>query len=289
MNIRNFALSFYGNAMNGVHIQKIEYPREARELHSHFYYQIYYVERGELTHYVESYSTKLLAGDVFIIPPGVVHKIANNDEVSFYSLSFMPEIVDEIYHTAEFAASFLQKMATETIIRPKITAPPSEQLRIKRIIEDIFFEFEHQFSAAAESIKHYIAILVTLLARIYIDSADESLHTDDKSKSHLILYCMDYIKLNYFKKITLNDILRISTMSKSEFCKNFRKMAGYTFNEYLNQIRIRKACELIKNDNKISTICLFCGYEDSSTFYRNFVKIMGVSPAKYKKLNKSKT
>ena len=80
-------------------------------------------------------------------------------------------------------------------------------------------------------------------------------------------------------------MLRLSTMSRSEFCKRFREIAGHTFNEYLNKCRIERACEMIKRGNKISTVYSFCGYEDNSTFYRNFVKIIGVSPSKYKTAN----
>ena len=284
MNIRNFALSFYGNAVNGIHIQKIDKPREAKELHTHAYYQIYYVEKGALTHFVEDRSSKLIAGDVFIIPPDVIHKIDDNEGVCFYSLSFMPELINEFSHTASFAAAFLQRIVKDTV-RPKITVPPDEQLRIRQIIENIFFEFDNGLLAAGETVKLYIALLLTVFARIYVSNQDERLLSDNKDKNYLILYCIDYIKLNFFKKITLRDMLSLSTMSRSEFCKRFREIAGHTFNEYLNKCRVERACDLIRRGNKISTVYSFCGYEDNSTFYRNFVKIMGVSPSKYKTEN----
>jgi len=286
LNIRNFVLSYYGNDIDGIHIQKIDKPKEAKELHTHPYYQIYYVEKGTLTHCADNCSSQLLAGDVFIIPPGTVHKIMNNDDVTFYSLSFMPEFIDELSRTANFASAFLQSVAAEACVYTKITVPTKEQLRIKRIIEEIYFEFEKRSLAATETVKLYTAILITLFARIVSGKSNDSPLTESKNKKHLILYCIDYIKLNYFNKLTLHDMLRISTMSRSEFCTLFRQMTGYTFHEYLNTCRIRKACELIKGGNKISSICSFCGYEDSSTFYRNFVKIIGVSPAKYKSSNK---
>lgn len=285
MNIRNFALSFYGNAVDGIHIQKIEEPKEARELHTHAYYQIYYIEKGSLTHYVDGRSSSLLAGDVFIIPPDTVHRIDAADGTSFYSLSFMPKLTDELAHTASFAAAFLQRIVKEAV-RPKITVPPEEQLRIKEIIENIFYEFDNSLFASGETVKFYIAILVTMFARIYLADTSDPMLAEGGDKTHLILYCIDYIKLNYFKRLTLSDMLRTSTMSRSEFCRRFRETSGHTFNEYLNRCRIERACEMIKSGNKISTVYSFCGYEDNSTFYRNFVKIMGISPSKYKAVNR---
>ena len=47
--------------------------------------------------------------------------------------------------------------------------------------------------------------------------------------------------------------------------------------------------ELIKKGYKITAIYGLCGYNDFSTFYRNFKKIMGVSPDIYKKSQKNKS
>mgnify|MGYP003290570828 CR=1 FL=1 len=282
MNIRNFVLSFYDNAADGIHIQRLEKPREAKEFHTHVYFQIYYIKKGSLTHFVEDYSSKLSAGDMFIIPPGVVHRIEDDEGISFYSLSFMPEIIDEMSHTASFAANFLKQVSSLGHIRPKITVPADEVLRIETLVEQTYSEFQKNNLAGGEIVKMYTALLISLFARIYFDSSNELLLPDSEDKNHLMLYCINYIKLNYFKSISLEDMLRLSALSKSEFCKHFREMTGHSFLSYLNHCRIRKACERIKNGDKITSVYSFCGYEDYSSFYHNFVKIMGVSPARYK-------
>lgn len=57
------------------------------------------------------------------------------------------------------------------------------------------------------------------------------------------------------------------------------------FNNYLNICRVKKATEYIKDGYKITAIYGLCGYTDFSTFYRNFKKIMGVTPMEFKKNN----
>ena len=89
MYIRNFALSFYPDTADGVHIQRVEHPREARVLHSHEYYQIYYIAKGALTHYLGEEVSRLSRGDMFLIPPGLSHRICEEDGTVFYSHSFM--------------------------------------------------------------------------------------------------------------------------------------------------------------------------------------------------------
>ena len=76
MDVKNFVLTYYKDASDGFHIQRIEKPTEAKKLHSHDYFQIYYIEKGTITHYLEDSASRLVAGDMFIIPPHVTHYIS---------------------------------------------------------------------------------------------------------------------------------------------------------------------------------------------------------------------
>ena len=58
------------------------------------------------------------------------------------------------------------------------------------------------------------------------------------------------------------------------------------FNEYVNHYRISRACyQIIHSNDSISKIAFDSGYESIRTFNRNFLKIMKVTPAEYKKCN----
>ena len=85
--------------------------------------------------------------------------------------------------------------------------------------------------------------------------------------------------------IELSEIARRSAMSKSCFCKLFSSITGTSFKHYLNSCRVNHAAELLKAGEKVSTVSTLCGYDDFSTFYRNFIKIMDISPAQYQKLH----
>ena len=56
------------------------------------------------------------------------------------------------------------------------------------------------------------------------------------------------------------------------------------FSQYLNEYRIKEACEIIKGDNnlKFESIGYNVGYNSKSTFYTAFKKITGTTPAKFK-------
>lgn len=280
MEIRNFVLSFYPNTADGVHIQRVEHPREAREFHSHQYYQIYYIARGSLTHYVQDNACHLSRGDMFLIPPGVTHRIEDHEDIAFYSLSFTPQVLDQISRMAGFAADFLRN---NTHIRPGVTVPREDVLQVESIMERIYGEFEARQVAGSEIIKLYIGLLLSLFARICLSHADALPLPGQDDKNRFLLYCVDYIEHNYHQDLTLDRIVRQAAVSRSEFCKGFRALTGHSFHQYLNLCRIRGAAQKIQKGEKISAVGQLCGYRDHATFYRNFVKIMGVSPAGYKK------
>ena len=88
MDIKKFVLSYYSNATEFFHIKEITKPKEALSLHSHEYYQIYYLKSGKLIHHLGDGCAELKARDVFIIPPDLPHYIekASKDVLLLYFL-----------------------------------------------------------------------------------------------------------------------------------------------------------------------------------------------------------
>ena len=67
------------------------------------------------------------------------------------------------------------------------------------------------------------------------------------------------------------------------FSKVFKEECGLNFIEYLTNIRIDKAKELLEKSNlSIKEICVSCGYTDPNYFSRSFKKNVGVTPTEYK-------
>ena len=91
MDVKKFLLSYYKDATQDFHITRITRPQGALELHQHPYFQLYYVVRGSMIHHVDDSLATLGAGDVFILPPELPHRIeALGQDVDFYSMSFTP-------------------------------------------------------------------------------------------------------------------------------------------------------------------------------------------------------
>ncbi|MBQ7718884.1 MAG: helix-turn-helix domain-containing protein [Clostridia bacterium] len=282
MDIKNFVLSYYKNSAENFHIHKVEKTVEAQKPHTHEYFQIYYIVKGRITHYVSNSSSTLSHGDMFIIPPGVIHHIAPLPGTVFYSLSFMSDLLGEPTKANRLAINFLKSLKQS--IQPKISIISKDIFYAENIMEHMLNEFNGKTIGYDENIRAYTLILVNLLARSYLNGNWARIPEYFEDNRQFVIGCVEYVENNFTDKISLDDISKRAAMSKGTFCKLFTELTGHSFNNYINICRIKKAAEYISQGYKITAIYGLCGYGDFSTFYRNFKKIMGISPKEFKEM-----
>ncbi|MDO5968724.1 AraC family transcriptional regulator [Flavivirga aquimarina] len=93
----------------------------------------------------------------------------------------------------------------------------------------------------------------------------------------------DFIKANYKEEITLKAISNTANMSPTGFCRFFKAKSGKTFSQYLTEVRIGNACELLhNNDHNIFDCCYGSGFNNLSNFHKHFKKHTGMSPHEYR-------
>jgi two-component system response regulator YesN len=105
----------------------------------------------------------------------------------------------------------------------------------------------------------------------------------EERSSSIMKTAMDYIKDNFHKDISLDDVSRVVNISPYYFSKIFKEENGLNFIEYLTNVRIDKAKKLLEESElSIKEICISCGYTDPNYFSRSFKKNVGVTPTEYK-------
>ena len=93
----------------------------------------------------------------------------------------------------------------------------------------------------------------------------------------------NYVSEHYNKPITLRTISGIAQMSPFAFSRYFKKYSGAGFIEYLNRVRMNKACHLLREtEYQIQNIAFECGFSSISNFNKQFRKAEGVSPRDYR-------
>ncbi|MGE4319433.1 MAG: helix-turn-helix domain-containing protein [Deferribacterales bacterium] len=83
---------------------------------------------------------------------------------------------------------------------------------------------------------------------------------------------------------SLDDLAKLSGMSRFHFLRSFRQSTGLTPHAYLTQLRLDKAFRLlISTDMPLSRIAAECGYCDQPHFVRSFKKLWGTTPGSIKR------
>jgi AraC-like DNA-binding protein/transcriptional regulator with XRE-family HTH domain len=92
-----------------------------------------------------------------------------------------------------------------------------------------------------------------------------------------------YIRENYTRKISLQEIANVSGLSAPYFSTIFREEMGENLSAYLNRLRVEKAGRLLTETNmSLSDISGSCGFEDQSWFSKIFKNYTGMSPGRYR-------
>ena len=117
-----------------------------------------------------------------------------------------------------------------------------------------------------------------------IEMATQNINSKhDECSNNIVDIAKEYIKANYSKALNLDDVSYYVNISPYYFSKIFKEGTGENFIEYLTNIRIEKAKELLNStDYSMKEICIMVGYSDPNYFSRSFKKNVGVTPTEYK-------
>lgn len=103
----------------------------------------------------------------------------------------------------------------------------------------------------------------------------------DQQRVNLIY---DYVRENFKRNISLEEISAEAAMTVPAFCRYFKKISNKTFTHFVNENRVVHASKLLSEGNlNITDICYACGFNNISHFNRQFKEITGKSPSDYRK------
>lgn len=158
-----------------------------------------------------------------------------------------------------------------------------------------FFQLEQSVYDLIDHIKnsnglvrlgHFCQLLGTLAKTPdyrLLSTAQICLPSDDALQDR-INNVVNYVMANYQNSINLTDAAALIGMNESYFSRFFRKATGNRFSDFVNRIRISKACELLAHtDQYITTICYQVGFNNVANFNRRFYDHKQVTPSNYRK------
>ena len=139
-------------------------------------------------------------------------------------------------------------------------------------------------SCAELTIQSY---LYRLWALLFAESCEKSANTVKPRGIDQIKNAITYMEANYPERLTLENIADSCNLSKSEFCRTFKRLAHQTPFEYLLRLRIRKSLDLLSGtDMSVTEISEATGFASPSYYAETFRRFIDCSPSEYAKKRK---
>ncbi len=104
---------------------------------------------------------------------------------------------------------------------------------------------------------------------------------DDLTKQ--IIQAKLYVDKHFAEDIHLDEIAAKAHVSKFHFIRVFKKYYGCTPNQYLQNVRIERAKQLLRKGNSLDEVCIAVGFTSKTSFISLFKKLTGTTPLAYQK------
>ncbi len=249
-------------------------------LHFHNYLEIGYCYYGKGRLIIED-RTYHYGDDMFSFIPANIPHVTISEPGNICKWEFLFVDINEFIKNEMKT----MRLETEDVIRIINKRGTIKSLRhhekMGLIIRGIIEECRQEGPYYKESIKGHLMALV--IEALRLDEEREGA----KSKRPLPKYireAIDYIDNNFEQDLKISDVAVNSSISESHFRRMFEETMNMSPVEYLNYVRIKRACALMeKEDVSMEEIGFKVGFTTPSTFNRNFKRFTGTTPYKWKR------
>ena len=247
--------------------------------------EITVVTAGSGSHRIMNEQTECHTGDMYVFGGGVPHEYYASSENLPLSVSTLSFKVNDVLKGN--AANRSSKEYCYGIFRDK--SPVSyallnseAMLRVASAFDDIQSELDRKDTCWQDAVCATLRLLMIYLGR-YVNMADTA--QEEKPKEWMTVSSAIAEINDHFgeSELTLESVAAALFISQSRLSRIFHKVTGEAFPDYVRGVRLRHACDMLKNTELTNEeIVGRCGLKDVPSFYRIFKSCMGMTPGKYR-------
>ena len=269
------ALVLYGESWVRV------YGHDEFHLHFHNLTEIGICRYGDGDMYLDNDVCRYQNGTLTVIPENFPHiTVSDGENANFWEYVFfdMKSIVEELFP----GNPVYQSQVIDSLNKSAFISDEKKDKAIADIINLMIDEAKNKKPYYQKKISLQLKALIIELVR----KCDVSLEEEQPVKGTnmaQIAAALDYINKNYDKQIKAIELANICSMSETHFRRIFEEYINMSPMDYVNLIRIQRACDLMKKTNdSMDLVAVKCGFSTTSTFNRNFKKYLNTSPYQWK-------
>lgn len=255
--------------------------------HFHQEYELVLIDKSRGIKFIGDNVSNFDEGDLYLIGSDIPHLFRNHEEY-YDSTSNLEARSIFIHFTRDFLGSGffdlpemkgVKKLLDQSAFALEIGG------KVKQVIVSRLYDMCNESSS-----KRLISLLEILLKLSENKGLTPLLsnrfnspaitHTKDSDRIHKVL---EFIMKNFAKTIYVPEIASMLNMSSASFSRYFKHHTRKTFSEYVSEIRISYACQMLMHgEESVARIGYMSGFENLSNFYRQFREITGLTPKEYR-------
>lgn len=253
---------YFSDINSNIGIKKCSNSIHSSKAHFHNEVSIALVNNGISNTEINDKIYEITSTTFLMIPPGVVHKCnpQNLNDWNFIMLYINAEWFKSAFDIRIEEIGF-SSMKLDRMIYKKILKTFNN---IEKNIVDIEFE---------SKLLDYISLLM---------NSRTTRELSETLNVNRLYEIKKFLDDTYLTSITLNDLVKISGISKYYLIRQFENLYGLSPHKYLTNLRVNYSKTLLKNSNDFASIALESGFYDQSHFTKCFKEYTGVTPKKYK-------
>lgn len=264
------------------------YCNNAFDFHWHDGPELSVVLEGRMEYLVNDKSYRMEAGDCVFANSGAMHsgRAIDADGCRYVVVSFLTSALDSDpsgYFAEKYFGGVMDSDALSSMF---FKAGSEKSADIAQLCVDIYAVICDKRDGWELEVKGMLCRLWAVLRREAQALSEE--REDNSASVARIKKAIRYMNENYKNKMSLEDIARASNLSKSEFCRCFKRITRQTPFDYLMDLRIRKSLRLLSAEGcSVTEAALASGFSGSSYYTEVFRRYMRCTPREYiKKVRK---
>lgn len=260
-------------------------------LHTHWHteWEFFYVANGSILFQLDEDQFVLNAGEAAVIPPEKIHAgfAIDHGSCNFEALVFHSSLLAGPEFDAAYQR-YISPILVGDVTLPKKLRPDGHwQSDIICHIHSIIELMESQIPTYELQIKSLLFMLFAHLTMHCTECGNPKAPPDRsiRYREARIQHLCDYIRNNYGKKLTIESLSKVVSLSPIYLCRFFKEITGQTITDYINHYRTAQAALLIRTtDKKLLDIALETGFNNLSYFSNQFKRYLGVTPSEFKEV-----
>ena len=281
---KGWEMRVHGTALFPIGCYHNNLPKDLVPWHWHEELEAVRVTEGQVAVSAEGGSWTMEPGEGFFVNSGVLHEAhqIREEPARLHSMVFHPRLV----------GGSVESVFWQGYLQPLLADPASRFVRFSEAVpwqKEALEAIESAWQACAQeppgfefTAREGASKLVFLLSR-HRPAAKERPSEKALRDGERIKTMLRYIEEHLGGELTAAQIARSAAISESECLRCFRAMIGTTPIQYVRQLRVQRAAELLEtSDERIADIGAACGFQEMGYFARTFRALKGQTPSQYR-------